>query len=399
MDQSTASPVSSRRHFRLNVLPLAALATLAAVAFVGALIAPDDTGQLGGDFPSFYAAGSIVADGGYESLYDPVVQRAAQEGLIENDGGYLFFAYPPFVATGYSWLAPLGYRVAYIVQMALMAAAAAGTVLLLRPMSSLVQRYPAAVIAVAVLFQPLLVSLIGGQNTALTMLLVAGAARAEFSGYPVLAGVAVGLLAYKPQYGVPLALIVALGGRWRVVAGIAGTWAGLYLAGVAALGWGWVGPWWEQATAFRDVNASVNGDLFVSLPGFLEYLTGMGSGAGRLLGVAIGGGGLLAMAWLWRRSGSPAARYAIAGLGLVLIAPQALFYEAGLGVVTLLLIADLDGRVMRVAWGAWIAGWLYVVTEPALNTTVLVLALAVIMAAALAVAGPTSARPLPESPA
>lgn len=384
MDQSTGT-ASPRQRFRLTVLPLAALATLAFVMVIGALAVSEDEGQLGGDFPAFYAAGSIVSEDGYEDLYNPAMQRAAQEGLINNEGGYLFFAYPPFVATGYSWLAPLGYRWAYMIQMALMAAAAVATVLLLRPMSTIVQRYPAAAIAAAVFFQPVLVSLIGGQNTALTMLLIAGAARAEFSGYPAAAGVAVGLLAYKPQYGVPLALIVALSGRWRVVVGTLGTWIALYLAGVAALGWGWVGPWWEQATAFRDTNASANGDLFVSLPGFLEHLTGIGSEAGRLLSVVVGGAGLAAIVWLWRRRPhSVATRYAVAGLGLVLIAPQSLFYEAGLGAVTLLLIGDLDSRVGRIALGAWIAGWVYLVTAPVLNTSVLLLALLAIVGAALA---------------
>jgi hypothetical protein len=380
MDQSTAV-ATSRQRFRFTVLPLAALATLAVVMFGGALIAPDHSGQLGGDFPAFYAAGSIVADAGYQDLYELEVQRAAQRGLLENEDGVLFFAYPPFVATGYSWLAPLGYRGAYVLQMALMAAAAVASVLLLRPMSSIVRRFPVAVIAVAVLFQPLLASLIGGQNTALTMLLVAGAARAEFSGHPATAGIAIGLLAYKPQYGLPLALVVALSGRWRVAVGTVAAWAALYMAGVAALGWGWVGPWWDQATAFRDTNASANGDLFISLPGFIEHLTGVGSDAGRLLGVAIGGAGLAAVIWLWRRPFvSAATRYAIAGLSLVLIAPQSLFYEAGIGVVTLLLVADLDGRVLRVALGAWIAGWLYVASSPVLNTTLLVLTLLVIMA-------------------
>lgn len=380
MDQSTAPSVSSRRHFRLTVLPLAALVTLAVVMFVGALVAPDDSGQLGGDFPAFYAAGSIVADHGYDNLYDLEVQRAAQKGLLENEDGVLFFAYPPFVATGYSWLVPLGYRGAYLVQMVLMAAAAVASVVLLRPLSSVVQKYPAAVIAAAVLFQPLLASLIGGQNTALTMLLVAGAARAEASGYPVLAGLVVGLLAYKPQYGVPLAVVVALSGRWRVALGTAGSWVVLYIAGAATLGWGWVGSWWEQATAFRDTNATANGDLFISWAGYLEHVTGMGESAGRLLATIVGGAGLVAILWLWRRSvTSVAVRYAVAGLGLVLIAPQSLFYEAGVGAVSLLLLANLDSRVRPLAFVAWLGGWLYVVTAPAINTTILVFVLTAIL--------------------
>ncbi len=402
MDQSTAPAVSSRRRFRLKVLPLAALVTLAVVMFLGALVAPDDSGQLGGDFPAFYAAGSIVADDGYDDLYDLEVQRAAQRGLLENEDGVLFFAYPPFVATGYSWLSSLGYRGAYLAQMLLMAAAAVASVLLLRPLSSVARKYPAAVIAAAVFFQPLLASLIGGQNTALTMLLIAGAARAEASGYPVISGAAVGLLAYKPQYGVPLAVVVALSGRWRVALGTAGAWFVLYAAGAAVAGWGWAGWWWEQATAFRDTNATANGDLFVSWPGYLEHLTGMGESAGRILAAIVGAAGVLAIVWLWRRpTTSVAVRYAVAAIGLTLVAPQSLFYEAGVGAVALLLLVDLDGRVRPLAFAAWLGGWLYVATAPAINTTVLIVVLTAILVAAVAVSlgvrggdRGTAARPL-----
>jgi hypothetical protein len=269
--------------------------------------------------------------------------------------------------------------------MALMVMAAVGSVLLLRPLSSVVRRYPAAVIAAAVLFQPLLASLIGGQNTAVTMLLISGAARAEASGHPILAGTAVGLLAYKPQYGIPLALVIGLSGKWRVVGGIASAWGALYLAGVAVLGWGWVGPWWENASAFRDTNATANGDLFISWSGYAEHIAGMGGSSGRLLAVMVGGLGVIAMVWVWRRRPEAvAARYAVAALGLVLIAPQSLFYEAGIGAIALLLLADVDGRVRPFALGAWIGGWLYIATAPALNTTILVLLLSATLALAVA---------------
>lgn len=362
------------------MIPAALLITVVLVTAVGALVAPDDSGQLGGDFPAFYGAGSIVADNGYDDLYDPETQRAAQEGLIENEGGYLFFAYPPFVATGYSWLAPLGYRTAYLIQMLLMGAAAAATVLLLRPMSDTVRRFPWVVAAALILFQPLTASLIGGQNTALTMLLFVAAARAEWSGRPVLAGVAVGLLAYKPQYGVPLALLVAVAGRWRVLAGTAATWSVLYVSGSLALGFGWLGPWWEQATAFRDINADVNGHLFVSWPGFIEHLSGIGTTTGRALGLIIGASGFLALSWWWRRADtSVVQKYALAATGLVMIAPQSLFYEAGLGAVTLLLLADVDPKFRSMAAVTWVSGWLYAASSSLVNTTVLVVALSAVL--------------------
>jgi hypothetical protein len=384
---SQGSARSSQQRFRLTVVPVAVLLTLVLAALIGTLQAPEGRGQLGGDFPAFYGAGSVVNESGYDKLYDAATQRAAQDGLIANEGGYLFFAYPPFVATAYSWLAAFDYRVAYLIQMVLMGAAAAASVLLLRPVSQMVQRYPWAVLATVVLFEPLLASLIGGQNTALTMLLLAAAVRAELSGRPFVAGLAVGLLAYKPQYGVPLALLVAMGGRWRVLTGTAATWAALYLAGAVTSGIGWVGPWWEQATSFRDTNATVNGPLFVSWAGYVEHITGMGGAAGQLLGLAIGAGGLVGLAWLWRRPGSTIEhRYAAAAVGLVLIAPQSLFYEAGLGVISLLLLADGDRRWRVLAAATWVAGWLYVVTAGLVNTTVLVLALTTIGGAALMLA-------------
>lgn len=372
---------SSRQHFRLTVVPTVVLITLVLVTFVGAAVAPDDSGQLGGDFPAFYGAGSIVADAGYADLYDPAAQQAAQAGLIENEGGYLFFAYPPFVATGYSWLTPLGYRWAYIAQIAIMALAAAAMVALLRPMSETIDSYPAATLAAVVLFQPVTASLIGGQNTALTMLLIVAASRAEWSHHQVLAGVAIGLLAYKPQYGVPLAFLVAASGRWRVMGGVAATWAALYLAGAAALGVGWVGPWWDQATSFRDINAGVNGHLFVSWPGYIEHFTGVGGTAGRAIGLAIGAAGVLALSWLWRRADTTVVqRYAVAAVGLVMIAPQSLFYEAGVAAVTLLLLLDVYPRVRRLAVATWAAGWVYLATAELVNTTVLVIALTVLVA-------------------
>jgi len=376
---SGAPPTSSRQRFRTTIVPAAVLVTVFLVTIVGAFVAPEGSGQLGGDFPAFYGAGSIVAEQGYENLYDPATQQAAQDGLIASEGGYLFFAYPPFVATAYSWLNPLGYRGAYVVQMMIMWLLAGATVALLMPVNVTVRRYPFAVLAALVLFQPILSSLIGGQNTIVTLFLFVAAYRAEASGRELLAGVAIGLMAYKPQYGIPLAVIAAGAGRIRMLAGTAVTWLGLFLAAAAALGIGWIGPWWEQASAFRDTNATVNGPLFVSWPGFLEHLAGLGDSAGRALGLAVGAGGVLLLIAFWRRHRDFAdLRYTAAAVGLVMIAPQSLFYEAGIAAVAVMLVGHRAGKFLGVVSAVWASGWLYAATSGVWNTAVLVAMMTVI---------------------
>ena len=366
-----------------ETVPLLVIATVVLVTVVGAFVADPDSGQLGGDFPSFYAAGSIVVNDGYESLYDPATQRAAQDGLIAADGGYLFFAYPPPVAASYSVAARLGYRTAYALQVLVMAAAAVGAVYLLRPLNNWLDSNWRIVAAAAVMFHPLLVSITGGQNTAFTLWLLAVAARGEHDGHDLLAGVAIGLMAYKPQYGVALAAVVFLSGRLRMIAGVGAAWIAFYLVGVAAMGWGWPLTWWDQAGAFRDLNATVNGPLFVSLPGVAEHLTGIGGGTGQALagvGLALG---VMAAAWLWRQSGvSLAVRWAFTAGVLVLAAPQSLFYEAGVLMLMAALLVRGSRRSVILASAVWIAGWLYPVTAAWGNTSVLVIALtlAVILA-------------------
>jgi len=54
-----------------------------AVAFVAILLSGSGTtsltGRIGGDYPAFYAAGQIIADGKADSLYSPSLQRDYQK--------------------------------------------------------------------------------------------------------------------------------------------------------------------------------------------------------------------------------------------------------------------------------------------------------------------------------
>ena len=114
------------RASRAVLLALSVAVGLAVIAAAGlgtnsADSASSEGSRLGGDFPAFYAAGSIVRSGDIDSLYDPARQLVEQSELGLD--GYLAFAYPPHVAVAYAPLSALPFRYAYLVHTVLMAVA------------------------------------------------------------------------------------------------------------------------------------------------------------------------------------------------------------------------------------------------------------------------------------
>ena len=86
---------------RIGVALLVALG----LSLVATLLSGDgaDTaaGRLGGDYPAFYAAGTIAAEDGLEHVNDLAHLEAAQRDLFppgDGDEGFLTWAYPPHVA-------------------------------------------------------------------------------------------------------------------------------------------------------------------------------------------------------------------------------------------------------------------------------------------------------------
>ena len=81
----------------------------------------------------------------------------------------------------------------------------------------------------------MLINIGHGQNGFLTAALIGGA-LVMLDRRPLLAGVLFGLLAYKPQFGLMVPLVLAVSGRWRCFAAAAATVALLALATTAAFG-------------------------------------------------------------------------------------------------------------------------------------------------------------------
>jgi arabinofuranan 3-O-arabinosyltransferase len=160
------------------------------------------------DFINVWAAGRLVLDGLPAQAYDWDIQKQVEVAKLGQDFvGYFAWHYPPpflFVA---SLLAQLPYQLAFI------GWAAVSFLLFLVAMRAIVGSNFGYLLALAIPMA--FINALVGQNGFLTAALIGGALYL-IPIRPVLAGICLGLLTYKPQYGLlfPIALIAA--GHWRV---------------------------------------------------------------------------------------------------------------------------------------------------------------------------------------
>ncbi len=305
-----------------------AFASIIGTGVGGGEVSPD--ARLGGDFPAFYGAGGIVWSGDIDQLYDPVRQQAEQTELGLD--GYLAFAYPPHVAAAYAPLSTLDFQLAYGIHTLFMAAAFVGAVMVLSKPVPILRRWRWPLLAAGFTFYPMFTAVGGGQNAPLTMLLLAVVWRGVHDDRPAVAGLAAGLLLYRPQYALPLMglLLLSRQGRavmWAVTVGLL-TWA----ATAAVLGVRWVTTWFDQVVPFVERDAEVNASNSISILGFLQAAWGSDSRPAVVVGALGAALVIIAMMWLWANPVrfSIADRMGALAIGVTLISPHTMFYDASL---------------------------------------------------------------------
>ena len=340
-----------------------ALAIAFAVTLASGSGADTASGRLGGDYPAFYAAGRLITSSERSTMYDPAQQAVTQQGLFpdDTDDGLLYFAYPPHTALAYAPLSHLPYRMSYALHTLLMVGALVAASYLVRPMVSLIDRHFEIVVIGAIAFYPMYRAITGGQNTALTLLLLAGSWRAVHSDRDAVAGLLLGLLLFKPQFALPLIGLHLLARRWRLGMSAALTAITCWGIGAAFLGVGWLGRWMDSVRFFSDLDAHVNRRNAVSFLGVADTVFGVGNTVGRTLGAALALGTVVALVALWRNRDRRrlCAPMMVALPAIVLISPHAMFYDAGLLVLPLAaLLAARRARVRDVVIVLWFAGFL-----------------------------------------
>jgi glycosyl transferase family 87 len=186
------------------------------------------------DFTSVYAAGRLVLDGHAAAAYDWNLHYAAENAVVAHtQAAYLGWHYPPPFLLIAGLLATLPYAVAFFVWIA------ATLPLYLATIRTIVGDRIGWLFAGA--FPCLMPNIISGQNGFFTASLVGGA-LVLLETQPLLAGTCLGLLTYKPQFGILFPLVLAAGGYWRAMAAAVASAAALALATVIAFG---ITPWTE----------------------------------------------------------------------------------------------------------------------------------------------------------
>jgi hypothetical protein len=352
---------------RLTLYPrLILIAIAAAFVIVIAAGSGSDTasGRVGGDFPAFYSAGTIVADGNVENLYDPAVQAAAQVELLGGEDGFIMYPYAPYVAGAYSAFSGLPYRTAYVIHTALMVAALVGALTLIRPMIGVLDRWFSLVLGAVATTYPIFVGTSGGQNTALTLLLLAAVWRALAEDREAWAGIAVALLLFRPQYALPMLGLLFLGRHWRAV-GTAGIGAGIVFAINAAIaGPDWISKWINGVRPLLESDAEINAVNEIAPMGFLHAVLGVESAVATVIGGALSVSIAIALSWLWwKKELDLGSRFAITAAGLMLLGFHTIYYDSGLAVFAVLLMLDRGLIGIRVAAVIWAVGLIQIVKE------------------------------------
>ena len=282
---------------------------------------------LGTDFSNVYAAGTYVLDGNAAAPFDPELQYR-REGLIFGpETPFYGWHYPPFFLGLAAFLALMPYWLALLVWQGTTLAIYLSAMRSILGKDSALGKDPLWLV-LALAFPAVFINLGHGHNGLLTAALVAGA-LIQLDRRPWLSGILIGLLAYKPQFGLLIPLVLAVSGRWRVFAAAAATVAVLALAVTLAFG---ADVWtaFLASTQFTRTVVLEQGDTgWRKIQSVFSIVRMWGGGID--LAYALQGAVTIAVAgalvWLWRGRAAFPLKAAALLIGTVLATPYVLDYD------------------------------------------------------------------------
>jgi len=328
---------------------------------------------LGTDFSNVYAAGTHALDGNPAAPFDPRLQHAREQKIFGEKTPFYGWHYPPLFLGVAAALALMPYQLALLVWQ--------GVTLLLylwtmrtiigtsswpgltRPSTASLAAASQDVDArdkpghdglwllLALAYPAVFVNLGHGHNGFLTAALM-GFALITLDTRPIVSGILFGLLAYKPQFGIMIPLVLLASGRWRTLFAAAATVAILIVAAALAFGM----ETWRAFFIFAEYTRAIV--LETGETGWHKiqsvFAWARMWGAPISLAYAIQGAITLAVAaalvWLWRSRESFALKAAALCLAAILATPYSLDYDLMVLAPAIAFLA-IDG--LRRGFGPW----------------------------------------------
>jgi alpha-1,2-mannosyltransferase len=319
---------------RMRLVAFALL--VAMLAGAGVLIATsnglnDRFGRpLGTDFSNVYAAGTYVRDGQPAAPFDPAKQFAREREIFGAATQFYGWHYPPYFLGLAAALAAMPYWLSLLVWQGVT------FVLYLLAIRAIVFSPPFPIaggkekmwLLLALAFPAVFMNLGQAHNGFLTAALI-GTALVQLDRRPVVAGVLIGLLAYKPQFGVLIPLVLVASGRWRAFAAAAATVALMTLAVTLAFGTDVWTAFLASTKFTRTIVLEQGGTGWYKIQSVFSWVRMWGGSIALAYAAQIGVTLALAAAlvWLWRSSAAYPLKAAGLLIGSLLATPYSLDYD------------------------------------------------------------------------
>jgi hypothetical protein len=214
-------------------------------------------------------------------------------------------------------------------------------------------------------FPGILANIMAGQNGFVTAALFGGALL-FIERRPLLAGVLVGLLSYKPHLGILIPLVLLAGGYWRVIAAAAATVVLLAFASWAAFGLDtWAAFFHSLPVASQSALEDGRAD-WAKLQSIFGLTRMMGGSAGLAWTAqyALAGAVAVALCALWRSRASFDVKAAALVVGALLATPYIFLYDLvvlAVAMAFLIRAGIRDGRLPGEVLGLAAAGVLILI--------------------------------------
>lgn len=350
-DDPDNQPASAARLLFAALIGLT-LAAYAALVMVAALNTHGRIG-LGGaplfyDFSVFHKAGALANAGHAADAYDDGKMIAAQHAAFPGSTLRLPWNYPPTFQLMLMPFGALPYVAAWLIWSCLLYGCYAFLIgRLVRDTRHRVFLLLAPGVAVNLFF---------GQNGVLSTVLMGGGVLL-LGSRPILAGILLGMLAYKPQLALlaPLALIA--GREWRALAAAAASQAALAALSVAVLG---IAPWIDFLHKISHPAAVLaSSSDWRAVPSVMTFAKtiGLADQASAVCHWIIAALAASVTLWIWWRRHHPLLRLGVLAAATLLVTPYLRAYDLALTILPIAVVlirAHITMPEKAIVFTAWL---------------------------------------------